>query len=163
MTVWQPAYVGIGSNQQGPRAQLARAFEELASLPETRLIARSRLYGTRPFGPVPQDDFVNAVAGLLTQLPPHGLLEQLRRIEVAHGRVRDVRWGPRPLDLDLLVYGRVRQSDAELTLPHPGIVERNFVLYPLADFAPELDVPGLGRVAQLAARVGGEGIRALDA
>jgi 2-amino-4-hydroxy-6-hydroxymethyldihydropteridine diphosphokinase len=163
MTVWQPAYVAIGSNQQDPRAQVERAFGELALLPDTRLLARSRLYATRPFGPVAQDDFVNAVAGLLTQLAPLALLEQLRRIESAHGRVRGERWGPRTLDLDLLVHGRTRLDDAQLTLPHPGIVERNFVLYPLADLAPELDVPGMGRVADLAARVDGEGIRALDA
>jgi 2-amino-4-hydroxy-6-hydroxymethyldihydropteridine diphosphokinase len=163
VSVWQPAYVALGSNEQNPRQQIERAFDELAQLPTTRLTARSRFYVTRPFGPVEQDDFINAVAGLLTQLAPHELLEQLRAIESAHGRVRTVRWGPRPLDLDLLVHGRTRCSDEQLTLPHPGIVERNFVLYPLADVAPELEVPGVGRVAALAARVGNEGIRALDA
>jgi 2-amino-4-hydroxy-6-hydroxymethyldihydropteridine diphosphokinase len=163
MTPWQPAYVAIGSNQQDPQQQVARAFDELARLPATRLIARSRLYRTRPFGPVAQDDFINAVAGLLTQLTPHELLAHLREVEAAHGRLRSVRWGPRTLDLDLLVHGTSRSDDAVLTLPHPGIAERAFVLYPLADLAPELEVPGVGRVARLAERVADEGIRALDA
>jgi 2-amino-4-hydroxy-6-hydroxymethyldihydropteridine diphosphokinase len=163
MTAWQPAYVAIGSNQQEPRAQVARAFDALARLPDTRLVARSRLYVTQPFGPVAQDDFINAAAGLLTQLPPHALLEALRAIETSQGRVRTQRWGPRTLDLDLLVHGRARLADDVLTLPHPGIVERNFVLYPLADIAPQLDVPGMGRVADLAARIGDGGLRALDA
>ena len=163
MTVWQPAYVALGSNEGEPRQQVMRAFDELASLPDTRLVSRSRLYRTPPFGPVAQADFINAVAGLLTQLSPHALLAQLRRIESAHGRVRTVRWGPRTLDLDLLVQGTARIADDELTLPHPGIAERAFVLYPLADLAPSLEVPGVGRVALLATRVGQEGIRALDA
>ncbi len=162
MTVWQPAYVAIGSNQDQPRERVERAFAELGQLADTRLVARSRLYRTPPFGPVVQDDFVNAVAGLLTRLVPHELLQRLRDIETAHGRVRDVRWGPRTLDLDLLVHGNSRISDDVLTLPHPGIAERAFVLYPLADLAPQLDIPGVGRVAWLAGRVGGEGLKALS-
>ena len=125
------------------------------------LVARSRLYATRPFGPVEQDDFVNAVAGVLTELSAPELLVELRAIETARGRVRTVRWGPRVIDLDLLVHGRTRLESAELTLPHPGIVERNFVLYPLADIAPDLDIPGQGRVAALASRLSGDGIRVL--
>jgi 2-amino-4-hydroxy-6-hydroxymethyldihydropteridine diphosphokinase len=163
MTVWQPAYVALGSNQDDPRAQVERAFADLGALPCSRLVARSRLYVTPPFGPVEQDDFINGVAGLLTQLEPLALLTELRRIEAEHGRVRSLRWGPRTLDLDLLLHGEVRSADPDLTLPHPGIAERAFVLYPLADIAPELQVPGVGRVADLRARVGGEGIRALDA
>jgi 2-amino-4-hydroxy-6-hydroxymethyldihydropteridine diphosphokinase len=163
MTAWQPAYVALGSNQGDPRAQVERAFADLAALPGSRLVARSRLYVTPPFGPVEQDDFINGVAGLLTQLEPLALLTELRRIEAEHGRVRSLRWGPRTLDLDLLLHGEVRSTDPQLTLPHPGIAERAFVLYPLADIAPELQVPGVGRVADLRERVGGEGIRALDA
>jgi 2-amino-4-hydroxy-6-hydroxymethyldihydropteridine diphosphokinase len=161
--VWQPAYVALGSNQRDPRAQVERAFAALAGLPRSRVVARSRLYATPPFGPVAQDDFVNAAAGLLTQLEPHELLQRLREIETAQGRVRAERWGPRTLDLDLLVHGRSRIADDTLTLPHPGIAERAFVLYPLAEFAPHLVVPGAGRVADLAARIDGSGIRALDA
>lgn len=162
MILWHPAYVALGSNESGPREQVARAFEALASLPQTRLVARSRRYLTPPFGPVAQQPFVNAVAGLLTQLAPLALLHELRRIETEHGRVRTVRWGPRTLDLDLLVHGRERLATDELTVPHPGIAERAFVLYPLADIAPELDIPGVGRVADLRVRVGGEGIESLD-
>ena len=163
MTVYSPAYVGIGSNLDDPEAQVEAAFQALARLPRPRLIARSRLYATRPFGPVAQDDFVNAVAGLLTELSGPELLAELRTIETAHGRVRSVRWGPRIIDLDLLVHGQTRLQTEELTLPHPGIVERNFVLYPLADIAPELDIPGQGRVSQLAASVSAEGIRLVAA
>ena len=161
MTVFTPAYIGIGSNIDGPRQQVEAAFTDLARVPRTRLVARSRLYATRPFGPVEQDDFVNAVAGVLTELSAPELLSQLRAIETARGRVRTIRWGPRVIDLDLLVHGQTRLESAELTVPHPGIVERNFVLYPLLDIAPDLDIPGQGRVAALAARVSGDGIRVL--
>lgn len=156
---WWPAYVGLGSNLDDPPQQLARAFDALARLPETRLVLRSGCYRTAPFGPVIQPHFLNAVAGLLTRLAPDALLEQLRAIEQAQGRaaVRE-RWGPRPIDLDLLVHGLARRSDPALTLPHPGIPERNFVLYPLRDLAPDLDIPGLGTVRELAARVTAEGI-----
>ena len=161
MTVWQPAYVALGSNEGDPVDQVRRAFDALASLPETRLVFRSRLWRTPPFGPVEQPDFINAVAGLLTRLAPHALLAELRRIENDQGRVRTVRWGPRTLDLDLLVHGAARIADETLTVPHPGIAERAFVLYPLAEVAPALDVPGAGRVATLASRVSQDGITAL--
>jgi 2-amino-4-hydroxy-6-hydroxymethyldihydropteridine diphosphokinase len=122
----------------------------------------SRLYRSRPFGKADQPDFVNAAAGLLTQLDAMVLFRSLQAIEVAMGRPeRHERWGPRIIDLDLLAYARERRSDPALTLPHPGIVERNFVLYPLAEIAPDLDVPGLGRVANLAAAVTAEGLTPL--
>ena len=161
MTSWQPAYIALGSNENGPRQQVHRALAALASMPCTRVILRSRDYLTAPFGPVVQQSFVNAVAGLLTQLAPLELLHELRRIEQSQGRVRSVRWGPRTIDLDLLVHGCERIATEELTVPHPGIAERAFVLYPLADIAPELDIPGVGRVADLRARVGGDGIEVL--
>jgi 2-amino-4-hydroxy-6-hydroxymethyldihydropteridine diphosphokinase len=156
---WYPAYIAIGSNLQDPRAQVLQAHERLALVPRTRVILRSPLYGSRPFGPVVQPDFVNAVAGVLTQLDSLTLLREIRAIETALGRpaVRE-KWGPRIADLDLIVYGRERRTEPELTLPHPGVVERNFVLYPLADIAPDLDVPGLGRVAELKERVAPEGL-----
>jgi 2-amino-4-hydroxy-6-hydroxymethyldihydropteridine diphosphokinase len=159
MTLWRPAYVGLGSNLEEPRAQALRAFDAIDRLPRTLLVLRSPLYGSRPFGPVAQPDFVNAVAGLLTQLDAPALLRELRALERAFGRPQmHERWGPRVLDLDLLVFGREVRHDEALTLPHPGIVERNFVLYPLADIAPDLDVPGLGRVTELKARVTADGI-----
>jgi 2-amino-4-hydroxy-6-hydroxymethyldihydropteridine diphosphokinase len=134
------------------------AFDALGALPRTQLIARSRLYRTRPFGPVQQGDFINAVAGLLTRLSAQQLLEGIRAIEAAAGRVREQRWGPRTLDLDLLVFGAERIATADLTVPHPGIAERGFVLAPLADVAPTLDVPGAGRVEVLLRALGDDGI-----
>jgi 2-amino-4-hydroxy-6-hydroxymethyldihydropteridine diphosphokinase len=123
-------------------------------LPDTRLVLRSSLYRTRPFGPVEQPDFVNAVAGLLTRLEPGGLLAQLQALEAQLGRERPVvRWGPRRIDLDLLVHGGARIAEPGLEVPHPGIPERAFVLVPLAEIAPDLVVPGRGRVRDLLARV----------
>ena len=151
---WIPAYVGLGSNLHDPPQQLRRALAALAALPATRLECPSPLYGSRPFGPVSQPDFCNAAAGLLTQLDAPALLAELRVLEQKLGRSPGgERWGPRTIDLDLLVYGSERRSEAALTLPHPGIAERSFVLRPLCDIAPDLMVPGLGTVAMLAASI----------
>ena len=159
MELWHPAYIGVGSNLNDPPAQVLRAFAQLAELPRTKVILTSPIYRTRPFGPVDQPDFANAVVGLLTQLGPHELLQGLQAIEAAQGRPKERQhWGPRIIDLDVLVYGRERLKDPDLTVPHPGIVERNFVLYPLADIAPDLDIPGLGRVTELKGRVTSEGL-----
>lgn len=148
---WYPAYIGLGSNLKGPAEQLRSAFEMLAAVPATRLIARSSLYRSAPYGGVEQPDFVNAAAALLTQLGPRQLLVALKQIEVRRGRDdNEVRWGPRVLDLDLLVYGSERIAEEGLEVPHPGIAERNFVLLPLIELAPELVIPGLGRLASLA-------------
>jgi 2-amino-4-hydroxy-6-hydroxymethyldihydropteridine diphosphokinase len=161
MTAWVPAYIGIGSNMDDPQQQVRGAFQALAALPDSLLVARSLLYRTRPFGPVQQGDFINAVAGMLTHLSPERLLAELRALEVAHGRRRAERWGPRTLDLDLLVFGdRTIKSDA-LEVPHPGIAERGFVLAPLADIAPALFVPSVGRVADLLQRLPETGIEAV--
>jgi 2-amino-4-hydroxy-6-hydroxymethyldihydropteridine diphosphokinase len=163
MPVWQPAYIGVGSNLDDPRAQLLTAFGKLAQIPSTRVLLTSPIYRSRPFGPVSQPDFANAVVGVLTQLEPLVLLSALQAIESAQGRPRErERWGPRVIDLDLLVYGQQRRADPDLTVPHPGIVERNFVLYPLADIAPDLEIPGLGRVTELKGRVSPEGLRRED-
>jgi 2-amino-4-hydroxy-6-hydroxymethyldihydropteridine diphosphokinase len=160
--LWHPAYIGVGSNLDDPRMQLSRAFVSLADLPGTRLIVTSPLYRTQPFGPVQQPDFVNAVVGLLTQLEPLALLAGLQAIEAAQGRPKQrERWGPRVIDLDMLVYAGARRTDPALAVPHPGIVERNFVLYPLADIAPDLDIPGVGRVIELKGRVTSAGLRRL--
>ncbi len=162
MQRWQPAYVGVGSNLQEPQQQVLRAIERLGALPGTRREAVSRLYRSRPLGPVAQPDFVNAAVGLLTQLDARQLLEQLRALEGAFGRpAQRERWGPRVLDLDLLAFAREVRGDAELTLPHPGISERNFVLYPLHDIAPDLELPRLGRVRELKGRVSPEGLQPL--
>jgi 2-amino-4-hydroxy-6-hydroxymethyldihydropteridine diphosphokinase len=159
---WLPAYVGVGSNLSDPAAQVRRALAALAGLPGTVLVASSPLYRTQPFGEVVQPAFVNAVAGLLTQRTPEELLADLRALERRLGREPPrERWGPRVIDLDLLVVGRETRATGSLTLPHPGIAERDFVLYPLADVAPDLDVPDVGRVAALRARVANRGIEKL--
>jgi 2-amino-4-hydroxy-6-hydroxymethyldihydropteridine diphosphokinase len=159
MPVWQPAYIGLGSNLSDPAAQVREALRGLASLPQTRCVAVSPLYGSRAMGLVPQPDFVNAAAGVLTQLTALELLRQLRHMEGKAGRPAvHEHWGPRVLDLDLLVFAREQHTGAELVLPHPGVVERNFVLYPLADIAPDLEVPGSGRVRELLARVSADGL-----
>jgi 2-amino-4-hydroxy-6-hydroxymethyldihydropteridine diphosphokinase len=159
---WLPAYVGLGSNLADPEAQVRRALAALGGLPDTRLVAASALYRTKPLGDIVQPAFVNAVAGLLSRRTPEELLADLRALERTLGRdpPRE-RWGPRVIDLDLLAMGRETRATDTLTLPHPGIAERDFVLYPLADIAPELDVPGLGRVMRLRARVANRGIERL--
>ena len=158
-TRWIPAYVALGSNLDDPQAQLARAFAALAGLPGSRLVLRSSLYRSPPFGPIAQPEFVNAVAGLLTTREPNALLAELKALEAALGRETPVvRWGPRRIDLDLLVHGTSRIDDPDLKLPHAGLHERAFVLVPLAEIAPELEVPGLGRVKSLAGRVDASGL-----
>ena len=162
MVSWQPAYIGVGSNLGDPRAQVLAALTRLAQLPRSRLVLASGLYRSRPFGQLKQPDFVNAVAGLITQLDPKALMGELHAMESAMGRPeRHEHWGPRIIDLDLLAFGSERREEPHLTLPHPGIVERNFVLYPLSEIAPDLVLPGLGRVADLAAAVTAEGITLL--
>jgi len=159
---WLPAYVGIGSNLDGPLEQVERALAALAGLPRSRLVVSSPRYRSAPLGDATQPSFVNAVAGLLTQLTPEELLGELRRLEIQLGRApARQRWAPRRIDLDLLVLGRELRATEALRLPHPGIAERDFVLYPLADIAADLEVPGLGRVAGLRARVANRGMEKL--
>jgi 2-amino-4-hydroxy-6-hydroxymethyldihydropteridine diphosphokinase len=156
---WLPVYVGVGSNLADPESQVKRAMQALDRLPDSRLIASSPLYRTQPLGDVVQPPFVNAVAGLLTQSTPEDLLAALRDLERELGREPPrERWGPRIIDLDLLVVGREERDTESLTLPHAGIAARDFVLYPLADVAPDLDIPRLGRVAELRRRVANRGI-----
>ncbi len=148
--VWRPAYVGLGSNLENPARQIETAIELLRGIPETRLIACSPLYNTAPFGVVDQPDFVNAAAVLLTRLEPLELLAKFQEIERNQGREHGgQRWGPRILDLDLLVYSDRVIDEPSLKVPHPGIAERNFVLLPLRDLAPDLVIPGLGRVIRI--------------
>jgi 2-amino-4-hydroxy-6-hydroxymethyldihydropteridine diphosphokinase len=160
---WFPAYVALGSNLDDPAAQIERAFAALSELRDCKLIARSRRYRTQPLGPQDQPEFVNAAAGLLTTLTPRELLVELKNLERTLGRdVPVVRWGPRRIDLDLLVHADAQISESDLVVPHRGLPERNFVLYPLCDLAPDLHVPGHGRVRQLAARVSASGLALLD-
>jgi 2-amino-4-hydroxy-6-hydroxymethyldihydropteridine diphosphokinase len=147
------AYVGLGSNLGEPRTQVLSALGSMGGLPGCTLLARSSLYATTPVGPIPQPDYVNAAAALVTRLPPMALLAALQAVERAQGRARDgTRWGPRTLDLDLLVYGQRRLRQPGLELPHPEMHRRAFVLVPLAEIAPEwLEIPGQGRLADLLA------------
>jgi 2-amino-4-hydroxy-6-hydroxymethyldihydropteridine diphosphokinase len=157
------AHVALGANLGDPRAQVLAAVEALAALPHTQVLACSRLYLTPPWGMLEQPPFVNAVAQLDTSLEPRDLLAALLEIERAAGRERGAeRWGPRRLDLDLLLYGDRVCASAGLTLPHPRIAERAFVLLPLAELAPDLAIPGQGRVADLLARLDTRDCRLLD-
>jgi 2-amino-4-hydroxy-6-hydroxymethyldihydropteridine diphosphokinase len=151
------AYVALGSNLDDPCTQVERGFAALAMLPRTALHARSRLYRTPPWGVLEQPHFVNAVARIETELSPRELLDALLAIEARAGRLRGTPNGPRILDLDLLLYGEVVLHAPGLTIPHPRLRERAFVLLPLADLAPGLEVPGQGRVADLLANVDASG------
>ena len=161
---WRPAYVALGSNLADPIRQVQAAFAALDGLPGLQLIARSGLWRSRPMGPQDQPDFINAAAGLLTSVEPRALLASLQAIERQLGKTAPaVRWGPRVIDLDLLVFGDLRISEEGLVLPHPGLHRRNFVLYPLAEIAAELQVPGLARVSRLRDGVPAAGIERLAA
>lgn len=141
--------MALGSNIEDPEAQVARAFDELAALPQTRLIARSKLHRTAPVGYAAQPDFVNACALVETALEPRALLDQLLAVEKRHGRVRDIPNGPRTLDLDIVVYGDRVIDEPGLKVPHPRAHERAFVLVPLLEAWPDAVIPGRGRVADL--------------
>jgi len=152
------AYVGLGSNLADPESQVQSALSELKTLPQSRCLAQSSLYRTAPMVAADdQPDYINAVAARETVLEPAVLLAELQQLEALHQRIREQRWGPRTLDLDLLIYGDSCINTAELTVPHPGLSERNFVLYPLAEVAGEvaagqaetLQIPGLGTLASL--------------
>jgi 2-amino-4-hydroxy-6-hydroxymethyldihydropteridine diphosphokinase len=143
------AYIGLGSNLDNPESQLKTAIEALTGLPQTRLQARSSLYRSAPMGPQDQPDYLNAVVQLSTGLEPEALLDKLQGIEQAQGRVRAQHWGPRTLDLDILLYGEDVVATERLKIPHPGIAERSFVLYPLAEINGQLEIPGLGGVRSL--------------
>lgn len=143
------AYIGIGSNLDDPVTRVRQAFAALEQLPRTRLAARSPLYRSEPVGPSDQPDYINAVASVETELDPLALLEELQAIEKSQGRIRGQRWGPRTLDLDLLLYDDLEWSTQDLILPHPKLHERAFVLYPLWDIAPHLIIPGRGDLKTL--------------
>ncbi|MEP7044016.1 MAG: 2-amino-4-hydroxy-6-hydroxymethyldihydropteridine diphosphokinase [Dokdonella sp.] len=149
------AYVGLGSNLDAPEQQIERALDALATrVPQTQLLRTSRRYRTLPWGIAEQPAFVNAVAEVATSLPPRDLLEALLMLERVQGRHRDgARWGPRTIDLDLLVYGDLRAEWPGLMLPHPRLAERAFVLVPLADLDADLVIPGVGAVRDLLAGI----------
>lgn len=156
------AYIGLGSNLDDPVRQLQRAWAALAHVPQTQRVACSRFYRSAPLGPQDQPDYVNAVAALDTTLAPAALLDALQAIETAQGRVRLRRWGPRTLDLDLLLYGHEVLSTPRLTLPHPGLGVRNFVLYPLAELDPDLVLPDGRTLAELLEQCDSAGLEPFD-
>lgn len=138
------AFVALGSNLEEPQVQVRRGFEELAALPQTTLLDRSSLYTSAPVGYADQPDFVNAVARIETGLSPREVLDALLAIELRHGRQRSMPNGPRTLDMDLILYGDLQHHEAGLTIPHPRMHERAFVLMPLVEIAPDCDIPGKG-------------------
>jgi len=142
------AYIGLGSNLAGPVCQVKSGLNALSGIPGTQCAGHSSLYCSPPLGSADQPDFINAVAAVDTLLTAADLLTHLQEIERHHGRIRNgERWGPRTLDLDLLLYGMEQLHDDNLTIPHPGLCERNFVLYPLYEIAPQLILPGSGRLS----------------
>jgi 2-amino-4-hydroxy-6-hydroxymethyldihydropteridine diphosphokinase len=143
------AWIGLGSNLNDPETRIRTALDDLRSLERCTLQAVSALYRSPPMGPADQPEYINAVARLTTTLSPEALLDALQAIEQRHARVRSRHWGPRTLDLDLLLYGQLVIATPRLSVPHPGIALRNFVLYPLAELDPGLVIPGLGVVEEL--------------
>jgi 2-amino-4-hydroxy-6-hydroxymethyldihydropteridine diphosphokinase len=156
------AYVGIGSNQGNARARVLSAFDELARLPDTHLAARSSLYRSAPVDAPGQPDYVNAVAALDTELSPAQLLDALQDLERRHGRERPYPNAPRTLDLDLLLYGDTVLASPVLTLPHPRMHQRAFVLQPLLELDPRAKVTGRGRARDLLAACAGQRVERLD-
>ncbi len=153
------AYIGLGSNLSGPRMQVSKAANEIASISASRVVAFSPLYLSKPMGPQDQDDYINAVIALETRLSALQLLDALQAIENTAGRVRkDNRWGARILDCDILLYGNETIENERLTVPHYGMKVREFVLLPLADIASDLLLPDGTPVSLLANEIDNNGI-----
>jgi 2-amino-4-hydroxy-6-hydroxymethyldihydropteridine diphosphokinase len=159
--IWRAAYAAIGSNLNDPRERVLEALTRLSQVPSIESVLASRLYRSDPMGPQDQPEFVNAAAGFVTQLNPRELLDAMLDIERSMGRTRGERWGPRVIDLDLIWMVGAATEQPGLSLPHPGVSSRNFVLYPLADIAPMLKIPGLGLVLDLQSAAGDAGISVL--
>lgn len=158
------AFVALGGNLGDPVGTLHEAIRKLDGLPSTRMVCASQLYRSAAWGVTEQPDFINAVALLETSLDARTLLDAMLVIERSHGRDRDVesRWGPRTLDLDLLLYGDAVIEEPGLRVPHPHLHERAFVLLPLAEIAPDVMIPGQGAVRDLTAAIGSDAIEVLD-
>lgn len=158
------AYVGLGGNIGDVETTLAEAMWSIDSLPQTSIRAQSRFYRTPPWGRTDQASFINAVVELQTRLAPRVLLNFLLDVETRFGRQRSEgeKWGPRELDLDLLTYGEELIDEPGMHLPHPRLHERAFVLVPLAEIASTMEIPGLGRVADLLAGIGTDGIEVIE-
>ena len=149
------AFIGLGSNLADPTAQVMHALDDLDRLPQTRVVTRSSLYRSAPVGYLAQPDFINAVAKVETELSPRALLDALLALEHAHGRTREFCNAPRTLDLDILLYDDLIHHEHGLTIPHPQMHLRAFVLQPLLEIAPECDIPGVGPAAAAALHCAG--------
>lgn len=156
------AYIALGSNLRDPAAEVTRAFAELDTLDGTRVIKHSSLYRTAPVGYDNQPDFINAVAEVETSLEPIALLRAILNLENLHGRERPFPNAPRVLDLDLLMYDETVMHTPELTLPHPRMHERGFVLFPLAEIAPDLKIADYGTATDLARQCADQGVTLLE-
>lgn len=157
------AYIGVGSNLRNPAKQVKSGIDAIGGLQGVRALRASSLYTSVPMGPDDQPDYVNAVVGVRTSLVPLTLLKMLQKIESQHGRIRiGERWGPRTLDLDLLLYGNDCVDTPELTVPHVGMAERSFVLYPLSEIAPDIVIPKKGSLGELLAQCPVNGLRRMD-
>lgn len=152
-SVSHTAYIGLGSNLEDPVQQLCLALQELDQLPGSIRVAASSLYSSKPVGPQDQPDFVNAVACLSTSLSPIELLDALQAIEQSHRRVRERHWGPRTLDLDILLYDQQVINLPRLTVPHAFMHTRGFVLLPLAEISPNLTIPGKGSITAILSNI----------
>ena len=159
---WYPAYIGLGSNLDQPHQQIDLALSTLNDLSEVKIVTVSGYYQSEPYGDVEQDDFINAAAALVTTISAEELLTKMLSIEKKQGRKRTQHWGPRCIDLDLLAYSTEQRESEFLNLPHPEIPKREFVLFPLAEIAPELMIVGLGRVKTLLSQVPHRNIIKLD-
>jgi 2-amino-4-hydroxy-6-hydroxymethyldihydropteridine diphosphokinase len=155
-------FIGLGSNLDKPQEQIETAINDIKLISAVEFVASSSLYRSPPMGPQDQPDYINAVIAVETKLTPHDLLDKLQAIEQQHGRVRQRHWGERTLDLDLLVYGDTIINDERLVVPHPGIAERAFVIYPLAEIDKEFIIPLLGTAEQIAIKCPLDGLEKME-
>tara|TARA_B100002049_G_scaffold193086_1_gene150236 strand:- start:490 stop:972 length:483 start_codon:yes stop_codon:yes gene_type:complete len=145
------AYIGLGSNMESPKQQIKSAIKSIAEIPEIQVLKSSSLYKSKPVGPRGQNDYINAVIKIETEFMPLELLGYMQDIENQHGRIRKERWGPRTLDLDILIFGKEIIQDKNLTIPHSEIEKRPFVLVPLAEIDSNCSIPGVGVISDLLA------------
>ena len=157
------AYIGLGSNLDNPICHVKQALEDLKQLPQSQLLLASKLYLSKPVGPQDQDNFVNAVVLIITELEPLALLDELQTIEQQHQRVRERHWGPRTLDLDLLLFGDRSIQHPRLTVPHAQLSRRDFVVGPLLELCPELVLPSGTQLQELLQQCPIDGLICIDA
>ena len=156
-------YIGLGANLKEPLLQLRNALIALEQIAQTKLVCASRFYGSKPMGPQDQPDYVNAVACIETALSPEALLDELQRIELEQGRERkDERWGPRTLDLDILLFGEQEINTPRLTIPHYGLCNREFVVYPMLEIAPQIVLPNGKSLCEISAKLPLNGLTPLE-